>query len=190
MNTRLTVELDDRQLSSLTSLLVQSWTEEYAVRLLPVESMDEYAKRAVYVKFIQTYYSAYYSARAVLLTYNSSVINESSVASAMDVLADLGFYGFNVRRENSPYRQVVNYRPNLENRPDVGPDPLAVIYGLINQTAAIAVTHERHIIRAIGEDRYVNLLGNIPTYLLDSFVLDRFHSLTSSKQKPVCSASI
>lgn len=163
------VPIDQEQTKILGRLLLNSWCAEYALRITPIINNDEYLKTALDWSFPQAYYSAFFSARAVLLCSGLPSANENTITKAMAVMAGQGLYdaqGTNLYATLEPYRIAIHPSKTAEG-------PLALQKLLIERVQEIALIHERYILEAVGPDTYQNLIACLPDYLRTGFIQDR-----------------
>lgn len=78
--------------SNLKSLLLNSWSAEYALRITPVINDANYIQSSLHWTFPQSYYSALFSARAFLFTYGYNLSNENKIARQIGVFVGSGVY--------------------------------------------------------------------------------------------------
>lgn len=59
-------------------------------------------------------------------------------------------------------------------------DVLVFHKALVDIVTYINAVHERYLLESLGETRYLDMLNGLPTYLLESFVYERYRSLTQA----------
>ena len=82
---------DADEIKSISKLLLNAWSAEYALRITPVVNDEKYLQSALRWTFPQAYFSVLFSARAFLAARGVHASNEEVVATRIGALV-AGFY--------------------------------------------------------------------------------------------------
>lgn len=84
---------DTPETKALSKLLLNAWSAEYALRITPVVDENQYLQSSLHWTFPQAYYSALFSARALLmLVAGADTSNETLVTRKINTLVMQGYY--------------------------------------------------------------------------------------------------
>lgn len=177
------IDLTNQDIKSILKLLLNSWSAEYALRITPLVTDEQYLNSALHWTYPQAYYSAFFSLRAVLVTLGCPTSETTSALASSTVLHKYGLY------EGSGLESNFLFMLN-EARTDARSmaarvateGPLAVQAKLLAIVEAAALAHEAHIVDVLGESAFADLIGSVPSYLKEGFVWERFNKLVAQRK--------
>ena len=76
----------------MQKLITNSLSAEYALRITPVVNDSQYLQSSLHWTFPQAYYSALFSARALLTVIGTPISNEELIRRKLGKLVASGFY--------------------------------------------------------------------------------------------------
>lgn len=173
------------QPSLIASLMLNSWSAEYALRCVPLPQTYQSAEDKINWVFPQAHYAALFSAQAVLCCQGNFTANPDAISKAMNALAEDGFYSKDhaFTQYNNPYADLAIFRITTT----AVWTPPATVYlpdfhrGLIDKVQAISLIHEGYLLYRLGTDAFADIIAGLPAHLQSGFITDRFAQLTTLK---------
>ncbi len=175
-----TLSLSCADHASLAKLLLNAWSAEYALRIVPVTNGPYECEQARYWTFPQAYYAAMFSARAVLLLDGIDLRNLEALEQQMHQWSIHGVYGPYLESDtfNNPLAELIPHRLQSGTKPPVvnRTNAEARQRRLVDVVASVALVHEAYIADRIGPPAYQALIDAMPSYLREGFVAARLSS--------------
>ncbi len=161
-------------------LLLNSWSAEYALRMVPDDSGEFAAK-----SFPTVYYAPLFSARAFIYAMTALIIPTEADAPAAIRSFDDCYPACLFEKDQSWFDLIGLFRMTAASEDQITAsitaltpaDLQAFHQALVTLVNLLNLVHEAYIRRTLGPDVYRQLAGSMPLYLQEYFVEERLEQL-------------